>query len=80
MRYVIARYHEIQRDKAYRIYITDALKAIAENTQRFCGGVSMQSRFYEIAYDDTPKKSEKTAEQVKAEILETFKKLEVGKE
>lgn len=32
MRYVTARYKEYWRERAYRIYTTDALRAVAQNT------------------------------------------------
>lgn len=32
----------------YKIYVTDALKAIAGNTAKFAGGVSFQNRYYDI--------------------------------
>ncbi len=35
-------------DKAYRIYVTDSLKAIAENTSKYAGGSYMRIRFADI--------------------------------
>ena len=37
MRYVMARAEEMQREQAYRIYVTDALKAglLGRNAQRY---------------------------------------------
>jgi len=37
------------KDELYRVYITDALKTIADNTARIAGGSSMKRRWYEIA-------------------------------
>ena len=34
MRYAIARYQSQQRDLAYRIYVTDCLRIITENTAK----------------------------------------------
>ena len=35
------------KEKAYRIYVTDALKAIAENTAKYAGGSYMKARYYD---------------------------------
>ena len=48
MRYVMARYENYQRELAYRIYITDALRSISENTAKFGGGGYMKVRFADI--------------------------------
>ena len=34
MRYAIARYNQHRRDLAYRIYVTDCLRIMAENTAK----------------------------------------------
>ena len=52
MRYVTARYNTQQRELAYRIYVTDALKAI--------GGLN--ARYYDLI-DDTPPDN-RTADEV----------------
>lgn len=56
MRYVKARYKQNQRELAYRIYVTDALK--------FFGGLN--ARYYDYI-DDTPPDS-RTPEEVIANI------------
>lgn len=48
MRYVMARYEREQRELAYRIYISDALRTISENTAKFGGGGYMKVRFADI--------------------------------
>lgn len=49
MRYVVARYNEKQRDMAYRIYLTDSFKCIAENTaQSAPEGHYLTARYYDI--------------------------------
>lgn len=35
-------------DKAYRVYVTDALKAIAENTARYVGGGYIKARYADL--------------------------------
>lgn len=50
MRYVVARYHETRRDIAYRIYVTDALKAIVEIAGGMSGGRVDIKSFKDIIY------------------------------
>lgn len=35
MRYTVARYNENQREVAYRIYVTDSLKALTGSSARY---------------------------------------------
>lgn len=48
MRYVTARFEREQRELAYRIYVTDALRSISVNTAKFGGGGYMKIRFADI--------------------------------
>lgn len=65
----MSQYLKQERDTAYRIYITDALKLITENTAGFVKGKAMSKRFYEIAYDDaTSRQPEKSAEETIEEV------------
>ena len=36
------------REKAYRIYVTDALKAITENTAKYAGGSYTKARYLDL--------------------------------
>lgn len=36
------------REKAYRIYVTDALKAITENTAKYAGGSYIKARYLDL--------------------------------
>lgn len=51
----------------YRVYVTDCLRGL----------VGAKERYYSMITEDT--KPQKSAEQIKSEILEVFKKLEVSK-
>ena len=48
MRYAIARFNQHQRDLAYRIYVTDCLRMVAENTAKISQGSYTATRFYDI--------------------------------
>lgn len=67
-----------QEEQKYRIYITDALKAITDNTVRMYGGVSLKMRYADMI-DTTPQKEEtRTAEEVIDHIKEKMQKLTGG--
>ena len=51
------------KDTAYRVYVTDCLKLIAENT----GNISLKLRYYDIIQ---PKKEDKrTGDEIVADII-----------
>lgn len=51
------------KDTAYRVYVTDCLKLIAENT----GNISLKLRYYDIIH---PKKADKrTGDEIVADII-----------
>lgn len=52
--YCITSMHNLNREKALQIYVTDALKHIAENTAKFCGGPYMQIRFADLLEPPKP--------------------------
>lgn len=45
MRYAMARYQSQRRDLAYRIYVTDCLRIISENTAKMGGGSYITAKF-----------------------------------
>ena len=65
----IASFQREQEEKAYRIYVTDALKSIAENTGRalMSEGVGMSMRYVDII---NPKPVDNRTE---AEIIDHIK-------
>ena len=67
MRYAMARYQSQQRDLAYRIYVTDCLRIISENTAKMCGGSYITSKFSDII---NPKPvDDRTGEEIAADII-----------
>ena len=70
----ISAFQKEQEEKLYRVYVTDALKAMVDNTMRFAGGVRLQNRFYDLAYKTKPKvEKEETADEI---IMRIKNKLE----
>lgn len=73
MWYCLSRYRKDNLDTAYRVYVTDALKVIAENTSRFNGGSYMNARFTDII---NPKPEEtRTADEIITGITDKLRKL-----
>ena len=67
MRYAIARYQSQQRELAYRIYVTDCLRIISENTAKICGGSYITAKLADII---NPKPvDDRTGEEIAADII-----------
>ena len=67
MRYAITRYQSQQRDFAYRIYVTNCLRIISENTARMSNGSYVTAKFEDII---NPKPTEnRTGEEIAADII-----------
>lgn len=68
----ISAFSLTQKELAYRIYITDALKVLSENTSRQFGGSCLNSRWYDIINTKEEKRSsDEIINQVKNAILKT---------
>ena len=68
MDHCIATFQKKNEEIAYKIYITDALKLISENTAGLVKGKIMSKRFCEIAYEEKKQEPEKSAEEIIAEV------------
>lgn len=67
MRYAMARFNQHQRDLAYRIYVTDCLRIISENTAKMGGGSYITAKFADII---NPKPVDnRTGEEIAADII-----------
>lgn len=67
MRYAMARYQSQQRDLAYRIYVSDCLRIISENTAKMCGGSYITAKLADII---NPKLvDDRTGEEIAADII-----------
>ena len=67
MRYAIARYQSQKRDLAYRIYVSDCLRIISENTARISNGSYVTAKFADII---NPKPVDnRTGEEIAADII-----------
>ena len=70
MDHCISAFQKEQEEKAFRIYLSDAVMAIADNTAKFAGGSKMSSRFYDIINIKKEAKKEETADEIILKIKE----------
>lgn len=70
MRYVKARAEKNALDKSYRIYVTDSLKMIAENTSKYAGGSSFSIRYIDLIKKpvNEPRTSEEIISGIKGKL------------
>ena len=67
MRYAMARYQSQQRDLAYRIYVTDCLRIVGENTAKISGGSYITAKFADIINPNPV--DNRTGEEIAADII-----------
>lgn len=74
MDYCIAFIKREEEEKAYNIYIADALKLISENTAKMVGGSYLQKRYSEL-FETEEKEETRTADDVINNIKSKLRKL-----
>lgn len=63
----MARLNEKARNDAYRIYVTDALRLVAENTARYASGNYIKARYADMI--EPKKQDDRTCEEITADIV-----------
>lgn len=63
----MARAKERAKTEAYRIYVTDALRIVAENTARYVGGNYIKARYADII--EPKKQDNRTCEEITADVV-----------
>lgn len=63
----MARLNEKAKTEAYRIYVTDALRLVAENTARYAGGNCIKARYIDVV--EPKKQDNRTCEEITADIV-----------
>jgi hypothetical protein len=69
MRYVTTRYQSQQRDLIYRIYVTNCLRIITENTAKQAGGNYMTAEYTDLIHPK--KKDDKTGNEIVADFIQS---------
>ena len=67
MRYAMARYQSQQRDLAYRIYVSDCLRIISENTAKIGGGSYITAKLSDIINPNPV--DNRSGEEIAADII-----------
>ena len=67
LRYCVARLNEREKTEAYRIYVTDALRVVAENTARFASGNYIKARYADMI--EPKKQDNRTGDEIVADII-----------
>lgn len=67
MRYATAKATAEAKLTAYRIYVTDALKVIGENTAKFASGTYLTKRYADVI--SAKKLDTRTGEEIVADII-----------
>ena len=63
----MARLNERAKTEAYRIYVTDALRVVAENTARFASGNYIKARYADMI--ELKKQDNRTGDEIVADII-----------
>lgn len=63
----MARINEREKTEAYRIYVTDALRIVAENTAQYVGGDYIKARYIDVV--EPKKQDNRTCEEITADIV-----------
>lgn len=75
MRYFKARLTEETQTLKYRIYVTDALQGITNNTGRLGGGLCMNTRYFDFIKTEPQEEETRTSEEIIAHIKNKLKGL-----
>lgn len=67
MRYVIARHRQNKLEMAYRVYVTDCLRMMTENTAKFSGGRYVTRSFSEYLRREPV--DNRTGEEIAADVI-----------
>lgn len=54
---------------AYRVYLTDTLKVLTENTAKFAGGSVINMRYYDMLNKQRTQKDERSGDEIAADII-----------
>ena len=63
----MARLNERAKTEAYRIYVTGALRVVAENTARFASGNYIKARYADMI--EPKKQDNRTGDEIVADII-----------
>ena len=65
----IKLYTIAQRQEIYKIYVSDALRIIAENTAKFAGGSYIKKRYIDLIESKKQKEDKRTAQEIIDDVV-----------
>ncbi len=65
----IKMYNHAQRQEIYRIYVSDTLRIITENTAKFVGGGYIKKRYIEIVEPHKNKQDNRSAQEIIDDVV-----------
>ena len=69
MRYVKSKKEEFSMDLKYRNYVSEGIRAVAENTSKMFGGTTLSYKFLDLLYPEDAIKNEKESEKRGEDII-----------
>jgi hypothetical protein len=73
LQFAACAYKEYAEEKSFRVYVTDALRIVGENTARIGGGSSIKTRWEDIVdplWRKTTQADTRSAEEIVADVAE----------
>ena len=69
IRLILAEYKRQQEELAFRIYMTESIRLLTENTARFSGGSVIKERYYDIVNRKHEYEEEKSGDEIVRDIV-----------
>jgi hypothetical protein len=69
IRLIESEYQRQQEELAYRVYVTDTLRVLTENTAKFAGGMVIKANYYDIINKKNQQQDTRSGEEIVADII-----------
>lgn len=66
---MLSEYKREQKQEAFRIYVTEALRIMTENTAKYAGGSMIQVKYYDIINQKSQREETKNGDEIVADIV-----------
>lgn len=66
------------KDRLYKIYVTDCLQSVVNNTANFVGGSKIKTSYKELFYPDNAEENSKEADEIIADLKQKMASLGGG--
>lgn len=65
----VKMYNDAQRQETYKIYVSDVLRILAENTAKIVGGGYIKKRYIELMEPEKCKKDNRSAQEIIDDVV-----------